>query len=176
MTIRYQKTQSQKPVPHREIAQEGCGLTSLEQKNTLETLQTVRCGWRIQCSGAGSGEKERRMDKAQGGSLQPLNPGGKAVCAAGNLEDRHKTHSLTGHQCPTSTLHFRWQVVTHCLPQAVGSHSFALMAATALILLLGHFLSLSGSDQQKAIPDEPYLGPLAFVLCPQPPCCLVTSE
>lgn len=36
------------------------------------------------------------------------------------------------------------------------------MAATALILLRDHFLSLSGSDQQKAIPDEPYLGPLAF--------------
>lgn len=106
----------------------------------------VRCGWRIQCSGAGSGEKERRVDRAQSGPLQPLSPGGKAVCAAGNLEGRHETRSLAGQQCPTSPLHFRWQDVTHCLPQAVGSHSFSPIAATALILLLGHFLSLSGSD------------------------------
>lgn len=98
------------------------------------------------------------------------------MCAAGNLEDGHETHSLKDISALTPPLHLRWQVVTHCLPQAGGSHSFAFMAATALILLLGRFLSLSGSDQQKAIPDEPYLGPLAFVLCPQPPCCLVTSE
>lgn len=145
MTIRYQKTQAQEPVSHRSSTG-GMGLTSLEQKNTLEALQMVRCGWRIQCSGAGSGEKERRVDRAQSGPLQPLSPGGEAVCAAGNLEDRHETRSLAGHQCPISPLHFRQQDVTHCLPQAVGSHSFALVAATALILLLGHFLSLSGSD------------------------------
>lgn len=46
-------------------------LTSLEQKNPLEALQTVRFGWRIQCSGKEVGPKKEERTGPRVDSSSP---------------------------------------------------------------------------------------------------------
>lgn len=135
MTIRYQKTWSQKPVPHREIAQVNWSRTE-EYIGSLADASP----W-LENSVQWGREWGERNKSGQGPGWTAPAPQSRRQGCVCCWEYGRRTRNTFLDRTP--------------VPPHLPSTFAGRLSPTALLLLLGHFLSLSGSDQQKAIPTEP---------------------